>query len=317
MLLSDIPKKVKNIKREYENRYLFMDLIISDIHADIKGLESILRIVESADFIDRYGKFSRILCLGDILERGTSPKQVLDKLKELSSNYTVESVMGNHDEAHMYNRRITGSSLESIDNHNKLDQADLEFFPENKDGTYGQQQFIDTKHNVICVHGGPLEPEEIMPKDDTKEDINDPSSSWLYQKTWQRISEEDFEFFSYTGYHYRPLSAFNTTSKHSDNFMIFCGHQHKEHAIEYNCDNAKIKNILDATLTKKEKIEDMILNRKEIMLQPKKRYIFRVGMAGPQGYYGKGHTRPHFGFVDYDSNIVRLFSVNKSGMEHN
>jgi hypothetical protein len=282
-----------------------MDLVISDIHADINGLETILGIVTSPNFIEKYGDFSRILCLGDILERGTHPKQVLSRLQELSSRYTVEAVMGNHDEAHLYKKPISGSTLESIDAHNKLDENDLGFFSENKDGTFGSQQFVDSKHNVICVHGGPLEPENIMPKGVQEEDL------WLYQKTWQRITEEDFEFFSYTGYHYNAASAFLAGKKHLKNFVIFCGHQHKEHAIEYsdNKETNKIKNILSQSLLQKEKIDQVTLNKKEITIQPDKSYIIRVGMAGPQGYYGKGFTNPHFGLVDYQSNIVRLFSI--------
>ena len=46
-----------------------MDLVFSDIHADIDGLESILDMASSSDFVKKYGTFSRIINLGDVLER--------------------------------------------------------------------------------------------------------------------------------------------------------------------------------------------------------------------------------------------------------
>jgi len=56
-----------------------MDLVISDIHADISALNTIMDLVNSVDFKNNYGEISRILNLGDVLERGTSPKEVLEK----------------------------------------------------------------------------------------------------------------------------------------------------------------------------------------------------------------------------------------------
>ena len=90
-----------------------MDLVFSDIHADIVALDTILEIATSDDFTKKYGSFDRIINLGDLLERGKNPKQVLDKLDSLSKNYKIISVMGNHDEAFLYKRPISGSSIES------------------------------------------------------------------------------------------------------------------------------------------------------------------------------------------------------------
>ena len=36
-----------------------MDLVFSDIHADIDGLESILNMATSDDYVKKYGSFSR------------------------------------------------------------------------------------------------------------------------------------------------------------------------------------------------------------------------------------------------------------------
>jgi len=141
-----------------------MDLVFSDIHADIDALDAILEIVTSDDFTKQYGIFDRIINLGDVLERGSNPKQALTRLNSLKKNYPIISVMGNHDEAFLYKRPVSGSSLESWAAHAALKDDDLSFFSQNKDGTFGQQQFVDTKNNLLCVHGGPLDPTKIMPK---------------------------------------------------------------------------------------------------------------------------------------------------------
>ena len=160
----------------------------------------ILNIAFSSHFEDKYGKVTRIINLGDLLERGTSPKQVLQKMNDLSKSYPMISVMGNHDEGFMYKKFLSRSSYSSIKEHELLSSQDTEFFKQNADGTYGDQFVLDRKNKLFCVHGGPIDPQKITKNGD------DP---WLYQRTWQRLSEEDFEFFSYSGYHYKAESAFD------------------------------------------------------------------------------------------------------------
>ena len=116
-----------------------MDLIISDIHADISALDAIIDLTASIDFKNKYGKISRIINLGDVLERGTHPKQVLEKMIDLSKNYPLISVMGNHDEAFLYGRPISEISLQSISAHDSLTEKELAFFKKNLDDTFGQQ----------------------------------------------------------------------------------------------------------------------------------------------------------------------------------
>jgi len=131
-----------------------MDLVFSDIHADIFGLESILDMASSDGFVKKYGKFSRIINLGDILERGTHPKEVISKLQSLEKNYPVISVMGNHDEAFLYNRLVGGNSIESMNAHAKLTGDEMAFFKQKKDGTFGIQQFIDKKTRCFASMAG-------------------------------------------------------------------------------------------------------------------------------------------------------------------
>lgn len=276
-----------------------MDLIFSDIHADISGLENILGVVDSKDFKKNYGEISRIINLGDLLERGTHPKEVLNKLDSLLKNYKLESVMGNHDEAFLYGRTISGNPPESIGAHETLTDEDLSFFKKNKDETYSRQEFIDKKNKIMCIHGGPLNPESITPKDEKE--------NWLYQKTWQRISEEKSAYSSYYGYHYMPKSAFDQVKTQLDNFVIFCGHQHEEAAMSQ--DDSGIKNILDDTKPKKEKLANYSLEKKEIQIDDSKNYLIRLGLGGPEGYYGTGKAKSHFGIIQDNPRKVILYTI--------
>jgi predicted phosphodiesterase len=272
-----------------------MDLVISDIHADISALNTIIDLTTSIDFKKKYGEISRIINLGDVLERGTYPKQVLEKMMALSKNYPEISVMGNHDEAFLYGRQVSGSSLESISAHNSLTEEDLEL-----DNTYGQQEFLDKTIGLVCVHGGPLDPKKITPKD-TAED------TWLYQKSWQRLSEEE-EFFSYYGYHYKASSAFTETKIKVKNPIILCGHQHIEAALTQNKDG--IQEILSKTKLQTEKLSNFMVEKKEILIESGNSYLIRVGLGGPEGYYGIGEAKPHFCIVHDNPKKIILFGIN-------
>jgi predicted phosphodiesterase len=276
-----------------------LDIVFSDIHADINALETILGVVSSSEFTKKYGTFSRIINLGDLLERGTHPREVLSRLKSLQSNHSIYSVTGNHDEAFLTNRLVGGSSIESMDAHAKLTKEDISFFKENNDGTFGSQEYIDKKNGLFCVHGGPLEPKKITPK-------NALDDAWLYQRSWQRLSEEDFEYFSYYGYHYKPESAFDEAKNHVKNHIILCGHQHQEEAI---MQDGAISYIYPTLKPKSEKISGHILQSKEIEIDPSNNYLIRLGIGGPEGYYGIGEPYPHFAIVQYDPKKVILFTV--------
>lgn len=277
-----------------------MDLVISDIHADISGLNTIIDLTTSTDFKKKYGEISRILNLGDVLERGTNPKQVLEKIVELSKNYPVISVIGNHDEAFLYGRQISGSSLESTSAHSSLTEEDLSFFKKNQDNTFGDQEFLDKKTGLLCVHGGPLDPKKITPKDAGPE-------AWLYQKSWQRLSEENYEFFSYYGYQYTASSAFKEAKTKVENPLILCGHQHIEGVIQQN--KKGIREIHSRVKLLTEKIDNFILEKREILIEPDSSYLVRVGLGGPEGYYGTGSATPHFGIIQYNPKKVVLFGI--------
>ena len=278
-----------------------MDLVFSDIHADLKAFDAIIDTVTSQEFVKRYGKFSRIINLGDILERGNNPIEVISKLKSLQQSYTIHSVLGNHDDGFLTGKKVSASSFKSMDAHQKLTLEDLSFFKQNKDGTFGNLEYIDKTNELFCVHGGPLDPKKITPKNANDE-------AWLYQRNWQRLTDEGFEFFSYSGYHYTASSAFDEVKNHVKNHIILCGHQHMETAISHQ--DGKVKEIYSEIKPKQEKIGDHILERREIEIQDKTDYIIRLGLAGPAGYYGVGKAVPHFGIIQYNPKKVILFNVN-------
>jgi predicted phosphodiesterase len=278
-----------------------MDIVFSDIHADINGLNLIIDTVSSNEFIKKYGSFSRIINLGDLLERGIHPKQVISRLQTLEKNYPIFSVMGNHDEGFLSGKKVSASSLESIDAHENLSEEDLSFFKKNNDGTFGNQEYVDTKNGLFCVHGGPLDPKKITPK-------NADNEAWLYQRNWQRLTDEGFEFFSYHGYHYTASSAFNEVSKQVDNHIILCGHQHMETVITRQ--GSKIHEIYSKLKPQNEKISGHILESKEIKIDSTNDYIIRLGLGGPAGCYGIGSSVPHFAIIQYNPKKVILFTVN-------
>jgi predicted phosphodiesterase len=277
-----------------------MDLVFSDIHADINALDTILNIANMLEFKKKYGEYSRIINLGDILERGTHPSEVLKKLTLLEKTYSLTSIMGNHDEAFLYKRPVSGSTLESFAAHQSLTENELGFFKQNDDETFGHQQLIDKKNGLVFVHGGTLDPQKITPPNAGQE-------SWLYQRTWQRLSEEDFEYFSYSGYHYTASSAFKESRKNLDNFVILCGHQHLETALEQ--DNESINEIYNSTKIENEKFGEFSLGKKEFEIKNTSNYLIRLGLGGPEGYYGNGFGQIHFGIIQYNPKKVILFTV--------
>lgn len=66
-----------------------MDIgVISDIHGDIKALETVI------DRLDNIHRVSHILCAGDLIGRGSEEDRVVDIIRERD----IPTVCGNHDE---------------------------------------------------------------------------------------------------------------------------------------------------------------------------------------------------------------------------
>lgn len=66
-----------------------MDLIFSDIHANLHALKALLRYAKRRSF-------ARIVILGDLVGYGAQPNQVIERIIEIRHRYMVR---GNHDRA--------------------------------------------------------------------------------------------------------------------------------------------------------------------------------------------------------------------------
>src|SRR6202050_5746159 len=78
-------------------------LVLSDIHANMSGLEAALKASE--------GRFDKVVCLGDVVGYGPDPNEVVDKIRALNA----VTIRGNHDKA--------GSGLEDASDFNPVARA--------------------------------------------------------------------------------------------------------------------------------------------------------------------------------------------------
>ena len=78
-------------------------LVVSDIHANMSGLDSALKASE--------GRWDKVVCLGDVVGYGPDPNEVVDKIRELNA----VTIRGNHDKA--------GSGIEDASDFNPVARA--------------------------------------------------------------------------------------------------------------------------------------------------------------------------------------------------
>ncbi len=274
-------------------------LIISDIHADIRALDAIMEITRDQAFIDRYGEITRIINLGDVVGRGFHPIEVIERLLDCGEETNLVSIMGNHDEAFLLNRDITGSDSASIEAHSALrgNQRCMQFLKSLP------QYLVDEGNRILAVHGGPIDPSTI--KERTCPD------DLLYRRTWQRISECGYDYCDGTGYHYTPEHALMYVKESlGRGFLTLCGHEHLEAC--YMEVGGKPKSIIDGMIRREEVFSNRRIHIKSMMRQEGVSYLVRVGIAGPVGYAGSGQdlgSTSHFGLLwEYKgANWVGLF----------
>jgi diadenosine tetraphosphatase ApaH/serine/threonine PP2A family protein phosphatase len=117
-------------------------LVISDIHANLQALETVLASA---------GEWDAVLFLGDLVGYGPSPNECVERVVGLSN---VTSIIGNHDVA----------ALGQIDVDTFNPQAKFaalwtqkQLTPEHKDflGSLGQ---VEELEDVTLVHGSPRDP---------------------------------------------------------------------------------------------------------------------------------------------------------------
>jgi predicted phosphodiesterase len=69
-------------------------LVLSDIHANLAALESVLADAEQAEFLGETG-FDQVWCLGDVVGYGADPNECVARLQAFGEDHL--SVAGNHD----------------------------------------------------------------------------------------------------------------------------------------------------------------------------------------------------------------------------
>jgi hypothetical protein len=193
-------------------------LLISDIHADIGALEAILRLAADEAFTGRYGPVERIFNVGDVVERGYHPCEVIDRLKGLDN---LTSVLGNHDEAFVWSAAVSGSDARSATAHEACCRRGGwdSFFAATPEA------FVERAERLYVVHGGPLEPGPLCNA------MTEEALAWLSSRTWQRLSRAETGCFDMNGYHYTPEQAFSAVRESlAPGFAIVCGHEHAETA---------------------------------------------------------------------------------------
>ena len=259
-------------------------LVISDLHADIRAFEAILLITADKRFARKYSKVALILNLGDTVERGYHPGQVIDKLRELEKTVPVSSLRGNHDEAMLLGHTVSGSDSRSRQAHaNSGAYASfLEALPD---------YHVDDNNHILAVHGGPIDPLRL-------------GDDWLYHRSWQRISSTSH--ISASGYHYTPQEAFEYVKQiYGDGYVILCGHDHDAAAY-----SDRGGSLLETMQVERSRYAGYEVTSRWITRDPRASYLVRVGIAGPEGYHRFGLKRSHFGLISRrdSSERIELFS---------
>lgn len=255
-------------------------LIFSDIHADITALKTIFECVTSKEFEKRFGSLKKVINLGDVVGRGYSPGEVIEFIQNL--DLEVVSILGNHDESVVYDWPVSGDDLYASRVHDEFKQKKehWDYFESPKD------YYVDGEKHLLCVHGGPINPDSISPPESSA------FERWLYQRTWQRLDPSTSYYNPYTGFRYTPEMAFDHAKKtlstelkqEVGNILIFAGHQHREavyqkKGMEIMNMHALIKsNVETITCSNRE------LNFSEFVVRNDSSYLVRFGIAGPICY---------------------------------
>ncbi|BAI61006.1 conserved hypothetical protein [Methanocella paludicola SANAE] len=259
-------------------------LLFSDVHADIEALDALLSIAGSSDFAAHYGPISKTINLGDTLQRGYHPCEVVRRLKDVKN---LVSVLGNHDESFLYHLSLLGNDRHSIRVHDSYFATDeYQGFFQGIGRTH-----VDMENKLYAVHGGPIDPAAIPAKEKTIDD------EWIYSQTWQRISVIGESFIDYAGYNYLPSQAFDAVKSAlgSDGFVIACGHNHKEAAFVQK--NGEVEDVLNKLDSEEISLNGHKIKEKRLPINDDTNYLVRLGIAGPEGFLQYGWDTCYFGVL--------------------
>jgi hypothetical protein len=242
------------------------------VHADIQALKAILSITADKRFVRKYSRVERILNLGDTMERGSHPQEVVNTFEVLQQTLPVVSLLGNHDEALLFERPVSGSDSESREAHanSAVYESFLRPLP---------HCCLDVDNRIIAVHGGPIDPREL-------------GDGWLFQRSWQRISTTSH--LDASGYHYTPEEAFSYVKRaYGNGYVILCGHDHAEAAF-----SDRAGDLLETMRSQRSRFAGREVLSRWIARDLSTSYLIRVGIAGPEGYRNSvGLHQSHFGLI--------------------
>ena len=132
--------------------------IVSDVHSNIEALEAVLDDIHE-------NECEEILCLGDLLGYGPSPRQVL----KIAMDLFEFTLMGNHEEGILYQPVGFNWKAEASAWWTK-DQLKSPYYPQHENRKYWnyieQMPRFATHGDVLYVHASPIDPtrEYVMPE---------------------------------------------------------------------------------------------------------------------------------------------------------
>lgn len=136
-----------------------MKAIISDIHANYEALKAVL-----ADIRKRGIK--QIICLGDIVGYGPSPKECIDEARDFDL-----TILGNHDEAALFSEQteyFNPIARDAVDWTRRILEDPADTRNNNRRWSFlGELQRTYTNDTALYVHGSPRRPvrEYVFPED--------------------------------------------------------------------------------------------------------------------------------------------------------
>jgi len=132
--------------------------IVSDVHSNIEALEAVLDDIHE-------NECEEIICLGDLLGYGPSPRQVL----KIAMDLFEFTLMGNHEEGILYQPVGFNCKAEASAWWTK-DQLKSPHYPAHENRKYWnyleQMPRFATPGDVLYVHASPIDPtrEYVMPE---------------------------------------------------------------------------------------------------------------------------------------------------------
>lgn len=140
--------------------------IISDIHANIPALSSVLEDIKK-------NQVDSIICLGDVATLGPSPREAIKMIKDLN----CPCIIGNHEEVlfHPENAEDYDIKGELLDRTihwclNKLNSEDINFL---KTFVPTLSIKLENNKNLFCYHGSPTSSIGTINNETTNNEIDD------------------------------------------------------------------------------------------------------------------------------------------------